>query len=163
MTLKEVYAHFNAQDAHYDISRNSPESQITTLNYSGFKTICNLSDDEKSGWEVRMADFKRSLYLMFTELAEVITNEKFIIRLQKNDDFLEVYDTMFRDLTDEEIVSIHAICDKHELGEKGYTCLIINFTMPVVGDQIIGDKNTCMMFKWLPKDMDAKLFFGYII
>lgn len=163
MQLGEVYEFFNAQNPHYDISRNSAETDITTVDYSGFKTICNLSDDNKSLWEVRMAEFKRSIYMMLSDVSAIIGNNKFIIRLNKKDDYLEVYDTMFRNLGKDDVASILTICDKHNLEEKGYVALIINFTMPLNDSKELGDENTCMMFKWVPKEEKKDEFFGYII
>ena len=163
MDLDTAFDYFNSQDAHYDISRNSKDSDLTTIDYSGFKTMCNLSDDSKGGWEIKMADFKRNIYLMLSDVCEVIGNNKVIIRLNKKETYLEVYDLMFRNLSPDDITKILALCDVNMLGENGYTALIINFTMPVNDGQTVGDENTCMLFKWVPKEEDPNVFFGFII
>lgn len=163
MKFDEVFEYFNSQDPHYDISRNSKDSELVTVNYSGFKTVCNQSDEVKSDWDVKMADFKRSIYSMLSGVCEIIGNDKLIIRLSKKENYFEVYDTMIRNLSPKEIKDILALCDVHQLGENGYTALIINFTMPVNEGQTVGDENTCMMFKWVPKEEDPNVFFGFII
>lgn len=163
MDIDAIFAHYNSLDPHREISKNSPDSVIVTVDYSQFKTICSMSSSPNSKFEVRMADFKVQMFNLFNQVAAIVGNKSMVIRMGKKPTYFEVYDTMLKDLDEDKIQKVYSLFEKHGLIDNGFSLMVVTFIMPLKAGQIEPDKKETMMIKYCPKTEDPNQFFGYIL
>jgi hypothetical protein len=99
--LQEIIEELKQHNPFPDVSKNTPDATIITVGFSKFAELCDLDI-------IKMAQFKRTVFQQLPEIMAIVGQENIVIRLRANPEYLEVYDLMIINVSDDQVQQVRA-------------------------------------------------------